>query len=176
VSDPAAPRAVLLTGVLGAGKTALAIELGDMLGERGAATAVIDLDWLGWWYPGTGSAIAPADLIVRNLEAVWRTFRTEGARYLVMARMIQSTDEVDRIKTVLGDASLVVVRVDASNDVIEARLRVRDTGAELAAHLEELSAMAAAVDQLQIEDLRIDNGGRPIRAVATDLLASLGWG
>jgi hypothetical protein len=175
VSEPAHVDAVLLTGTIGSGKTALAVELGELLGGRGHATAVIDLDWLGWFHPGAGGSPSPSDLIVRNLESVWPSFRSAGARYLVMARMIETAAEVERIGAALGGIPVTVVRVVASRDVIEARLRARDTGAELEGHLRELAAMDERLDALAVEDWTIDNGGRPIEAVAIDLVDRLGW-
>lgn len=174
VNQADAIKAVLLTGTIGSGKTALAVELGDVLGGRGLATAVIDLDWLGWWHAPVGAA-SPADLIVRNLEAVWPNFRAEGARYVVLARMLQEPGEIDALRRALPDADLTVVRVEAPPEIVEKRLRQRDTGAELAGHLNELAAMQRRVAELPAEDLRIDNGDRPIGEVATELLGRLGW-
>ena len=167
--------AVLLTGTIGSGKTALAVELGDVLGGRGHATAVLDLDWLGWFHPAPGATSAPADLIVRNLRSIWPNFRAEGVRYLVMARMIQTPAEVNAIRDALDGVSLTVVRVSASEETIEARLRARDTGAELAEHLRELALVNRGLDEMAIEDLSIENEGRLIRAVAEDVLDRLAW-
>jgi hypothetical protein len=167
--------AVLITGTIGSGKTALAVELGDVLGGRGHATAVIDLDWLGWFHPPAGATSAPTQLIVRNLASVWPNFRDEGARYLVMARMIQTAAEVEAIEAALGDVSPTVVRVSASEETIEARLRARDTGAELEGHLLDFAELNRQLDELAVDDLRIENDGRPIRDVADDLLVRLGW-
>lgn len=175
MSESADVRAVLLTGTIGSGKTALAIELGDVLGATGAGVAVMDLDWLGWFHPPAGSRVRPTDLIVRNLAAIWPNLRAEGARYLVLARMVQEAAEIDAIKGALPDATLTVVRVIAPPAVIEARLRKRDTGAELAGHLDEFAGLDGALDELQIDDLRIANEDAPIRYVAAELLGRLRW-
>ena len=42
------PLAVLLTGVLGVGKSTLAADLADLLDEAGVPVAALDLDWLTW--------------------------------------------------------------------------------------------------------------------------------
>jgi adenylylsulfate kinase-like enzyme len=175
VNHTEAVKAVLLTGTIGSGKTALAVELGDVLGGRGLATAVIDLDWLGWWHAPAGTPSSPADLIVRNLEAVWPNFRAEGARFVVLARMLQERSEIDALRKALPDADLTVVRVEAPHEIVEKRLRQRDTGAELAGHLKELAGMQRRVTELSAEDLRIENGDRSIADVATELLDRLGW-
>jgi adenylylsulfate kinase-like enzyme len=52
------PRALLLTGTVGIGKTTVAVAVGDLLREREVANAVVDLDELrrAWPSPpGTGS-------------------------------------------------------------------------------------------------------------------------
>jgi hypothetical protein len=169
-------QAVLLTGTIGAGKTALAIEAGEILGRSGLGVAVIDLDWLGWFHPPAGSShVTPADLIVRNLAAVWANLRAAGARFAVLARMVQEPGEIEGIRSALEGATLTVVRVEASAPVIEARLRRRDTGAELAEHLAEVARVGRALDALHVEDWRITNGDAPVAVAAAELLDRLGW-
>ena len=45
-------QAVLLTGVYGSGKTAVAEEIGTLMEERGVPYAALDLDWLAWFDAG----------------------------------------------------------------------------------------------------------------------------
>ena len=165
-------EAVLLTGAVGSGKTALAVELGAVLGGRGVGVAVVDLDWLGWVH---GARADPSNLILSNLEAILPNFRSTGVKRLVLARMVRSRAEIDAIKNALSDVSLTVVRVGAAPDVIERRLRRRDTGVELEEHLGEHAAMTAALDQAGLEDLRVENDDRPIAEVAAELVDRLGW-
>ena len=42
------PRALLLTGTVGAGKTTVAATVGDLLREHGVPNATVDLDELRW--------------------------------------------------------------------------------------------------------------------------------
>jgi adenylylsulfate kinase len=168
-------RALLLTGTIGSGKTALATEAGELLGERGTGTAVIDLDWLGWFHAPARSSVVLGDLIARNLDAVWPAFREAGATRVILSRMVLSASEVDAFRRALPGVDLTVTRVIASAPVIEERLRRRDTGSILEGHLVEAAAMTAQLDELGIEDLRIDNDGAPIREVALDLLRRIGW-
>jgi hypothetical protein len=166
-------KAALLTGTVGSGKTALAVEMAAALGDRGIATAVVDLDWLGWFHGSDDHAIG--DLIVENLIAVWPNFRSRGARRLVLARMLHSVDELEALKGALPGVDLVVVRVVASPDTIEERLRRRDTGAELAEHLDAAPGMTRVLDGLGLEDVRVTNEGRPVTEVAAEVLGRLGW-
>ena len=41
-------RALLVTGSVGAGKTAVLLALGELLAERDEPYALVDLDWLCW--------------------------------------------------------------------------------------------------------------------------------
>jgi len=50
--QPSGAKAVLLTGVYGSGKTAVAEEIASVLEEQGMAYAALDLDWLGWFDAG----------------------------------------------------------------------------------------------------------------------------
>lgn len=73
-----AVRAVLITGTIGSGKTALAAGMDEALAAKGVAAAIIDLDWLGWFQPASDSETTIDSLIVKNLQAVWPNYRSAG--------------------------------------------------------------------------------------------------
>ncbi len=75
-------QAVLISGTIGAGKTSVAVELGRLLEGRGAGTAVVDLDWLGWVHLSDDSPVSIDDVIVRNLADVWSNLRGAGITHL----------------------------------------------------------------------------------------------
>ncbi len=162
---------VLLTGTIGAGKTALAQEMAHVLEESSLATAVVDLDWMGWV---VGADAVIDEVIAANLKVVWPNLRSAGAERLIMTRAVHEPDAIQLFRKAVPDVELVVVRIVASPQVVMERLMKRDSGAELVEHLEETIEMARRMDGPGIGDIRIENEG-PIREVATRLLAQLGW-
>jgi chloramphenicol 3-O-phosphotransferase len=51
-ATPADLHAVLITGVFGSGKTSIAEEIADVLEGAGLPYALLDLDYLMWFYTG----------------------------------------------------------------------------------------------------------------------------
>jgi adenylylsulfate kinase len=166
---------VLLTGAIGVGKTAVAVELGALLEERGARPALLDLDWLGWLRPRPDSYWTIDELIARNLSAMWPNLRAAGADRLVLTRALRRSDQLAAIREALPDVALVVVRVNADAGTIEKRLRARDSGEILREHLSQAVEMAGELDSGRVEDFRVENDGRPVQEVAHELLRRLGW-
>ena len=64
---------------------------------------------------------------------------------------------------------MTVVRLTAPSETIEARLRGRDSPAELEEHLREAAEMNRAMDRLRLEDWAVDTGGLSIAAVAVQI-------
>jgi dephospho-CoA kinase len=168
--------AVLITGTIGAGKTAVATDIGECLAKRHLPTAVVDLDWLGWVTRlPAGDDHSIYELILRNLQAVWPNFRSAGVCCLVLVRAIQSREEVDALREALPDARIQVVRLTASPGTIAERLRKRDTGVILEEHLSEASEFTQILDEIRIDDIQVENEDRSVREVAMDVLGRLGW-
>lgn len=166
------PRALLLIGTMGSGKTTVMLELGRVLGARGEAYALVDLDWLAWVSPPEGSTLRVHDILAANLAAVAATFRRSGIRRLILARHVTRAEELEAIEAAIGrDVELAVVRLDAPSSLLESRLRARDTGSELDEHLAELRSAALP----DFPHAVVANDGRPAAAVSDDVLQAAGW-
>ena len=166
---------VLLTGTVGVGKTALATDAGAALAAEGRSSAVIDLDWLGWFDNGSSSSGDVEQLIQQNLAAVWPNFIARGVDHVILTRMVSAAEQIDAYRRCLENVRLSVVRVIASPQVIDERLRRRDAGEILAEHLGAQPRMTKDLDAAPIEDFRIVNDVRPLRKVTLELLQQLGW-
>src|SRR6266852_4820884 len=122
-----------------------------MLEQQGKPAAVVDLDWLGWLHLHP-SSISADQLIARNLAAIWPNLREAGMRYAVLARAMLGRDGLDALRDAVPDADLTVMRLNASPQTIERRLRLRDSGQELEEHLRESEHMTHVMDRAGLED------------------------
>ena len=102
-------RAVLLTGPVASGKTAVAQEMVSICEEHGLAAAAIDLDWLGW---STGGSLLVGELIARNLAAVAANYAAAGIEQVVLARAYVGESNLDAIKESLPRWKLAVVSLE----------------------------------------------------------------
>ena len=122
LTAPADARAVLVTGVYGAGKTTVAVELVDRLSAAGEAVAAIDLDWLGWYVaPVAWDEHEDPRLTLRNLAALRDAYLEAGVRTFVVAGAAREPSTVERVRSVLR-MPLEVVRLVVDADVIRSRL------------------------------------------------------
>ena len=114
-------------------------------------------------------------MLAENLRLIWPTFREAGVQRLVLARYIEDGAQLEEFRAALPGVELRVVRLVASESVIESRLRARDSGAQLAEHLAETAEFAARGESNALEDAVVDNGDRPLEEVAAEVLSVSGW-
>jgi adenylylsulfate kinase len=168
-------RAILLTGTVGSGKTSVAIEIGELLESGETPYALVDLDWLAWLRPAPSSLVTQRSALADNLGLIWPTFREAGVTRLVLARYVEDRAQLDDFRAVLPGVELFVVLLVAPHDVIERRLRARDSGAQLAEHLAEAATFAARAAEAALEDAVVENGERPLGDVAEQVLRAASW-
>jgi hypothetical protein len=165
-------RALLLTGGLATGKTAVAREVVAAAGEYALGVAAIDLDWLGW---ASGAALGVDELIGRNLSDVAANYAEAGIENLVLARAVLNPSSLQEITDALPGWEVTVVRLYASRPTLVRRLRARDSGAELAEHLAEIDESTGRAIEAAGSAPVVLNEKRPLREVALAVMRLARW-
>jgi hypothetical protein len=165
------PRAVLITGLFGTGKSSVAIEMADMLEGQELACAVVDLDWSCWgWARGSGRFGAQDD--AREPRSGRRELPRGRVRYFIFARSVRTSAELESLRSALS-MPLAVVELTEPFSEIERRL-APDITAARQEDLRDAKAWLTAGDGVGLGNLSVPND-RPVRAVASDILHRLGW-
>ena len=93
--------AVLLTGVYGAGKSSVAVELADILEKRGVPFAALDLDWLTW-FQGSGDDGTEGQRVLPGQSSSGRRQLPGRRRRAVHPRRVgHTTAEIDAIRAAI---------------------------------------------------------------------------
>jgi len=172
MGEGSGPEAVLITGAYGVGKTSLAEEMAELLEERGAAYAALDLDWLMWFDTGSEDRTAEHRVMLKNLTAVVANYLDAGVRFFILARSIRDRAELDSLKAELS-IPLRVLRLTLPLEEIERRL-ASDVTRGRQTDLKNAAAWIAARHGDGIEDRTVSND-RAIAEVAGEVLDWLAW-
>jgi adenylylsulfate kinase len=162
---------LLLTGTVGAGKTSVAVEIGERLEAAGLPYSVIDLDWLCWISPAPAGGRSVHDVLIEALAAVWPVHRAAGVQRLILARGLRDGAEIDSVRAAVPDVDLQVVQLVVDHDVVRRRLRERDTGAQLAQHLELLETL----DRGPLPGAHQMANAGDLSSCVEEVLRCLGW-
>lgn len=173
--DGSSVPTLLVSGTVGAGKTALADEVAVLLNEQQIPHGLIDLDWLCQLYPAPPEDRFRDDLMFRNLSAIWPHYRDIGVDYLVLARVIEDPAELERYQLAIPEADIKVVRVTAPPELLQQRLRQREVGSFYGRAWQRSQELTQALDSAEIESTVVANDGRPIREVALEVMDILDW-
>jgi hypothetical protein len=165
---------LLLTGTVGAWKTTVAWEINDVLAEREVGNAAVDLDGLvAQWPP---SSKWNNDLMFECLTALWPIYVAHGSTHLVLARVLEDPLDLDRYRAAIPGADITVCRILAPQDVRVDRLQRRMPPTPLRDwHLHRTGELHDILERAAYEDFTVENGDRPVRDVALEVLTKAGW-
>ena len=166
-----AAEGVLVTGAYGTGKTTAVEEMAGLLETADVPYAAFDLDWLAWANVDDHGPVSHR-LMLANVRDVVRNAREAGmTRYLFAGAIDDPTRIADLNEA--ADMSIRVVRLTAPIEVIARRLAASPTAGRQE-DLEIARAALVAGTDAGIGDLVVD-ADRPVREIATEILAWLGW-
>lgn len=169
------PAALLITGTVGAGKTTTAEQVGRQLGEAGTAYAVVDLDDIRRFWPMPPGDPFGVEIELANLTAMAANYLRAGAQRLVLAGVVETGAERERIQVAVG-VPLTVVRLRLPLAVVRQRLTTRHAGDTdiLTWHLARAAVLEEILDASRVADRVIDIDGLDPAEVAGRVLNSAG--
>lgn len=171
---PVAVPTLVLTGTVGSGKSVVAAEINDILAGLQVPNAAVDLDALVWQWPSTSTW--NDDLMFDNLASLWPNYRAHGATHLVVARVLEDRAELDRYRSAVPGAEITVCRLTTPEPLRLQRLHQRmPPGPSRDWHLARTVELEDILADLACEDFDVENGDRPVRDVALEVLVRAGW-
>lgn len=165
---------LLLTGTVGAGKTTILWQIDDALAEREIGNTALDLDLLVAQWPSTSKW--NQDLLFESIAALWPIHVAHGSTHLVLARVLEDHDDLRRYREVIPGADITVCRIVAPLEARIQRLYGRmPPGEPREWHLARTIELHDILERAALEDFVVENGERPVRDVAVEVLAKAGW-
>jgi predicted kinase len=163
----------MVTGPIGVGKTAVLREADALLIEAGARHATLELEHVArcWTIVTQDSR---AKLVYQNLASLWSNFVASGAARLLPGGLVEQRSELRRISAAVPGAAVTVVRLHASQPVLESRIRLREPGPP-ESELVGARWWAHHFDEVQLEDHLVETDDRPVREIAREVLQMAGW-
>jgi hypothetical protein len=171
--SPSSVSLLVITGSMGAGKSAVLAEASDLLAIQNIVHAAIDLDALG-----LAHLSVPAfndDVMYVNLESVCSNYAHVGVRRFLVARAVEDLSELELCRNSCKARNVVICRLTASLGSLRQRVRLREMGVlkdEFVARVDKLNAI---LDRAHLEDFMIANESRSVTDVAREMLIRAGW-
>jgi len=164
---------LIITGSMGAGKSAVLGEASDILALRHISHAAIDLDGLGLAY--LPSAASSDDVMYRNLQSICQNYAAAGVRRIVLARAMEDRVELESCRGVVLATNTMVCRLIAGIETMQRRVETRESGLAQQQYVARVSKLNAILDRARLENFVVVNENRSVSDVANEMLIKAGW-
>jgi hypothetical protein len=164
---------LIITGSMGAGKTAVLAEASDILAPRHMAHAAIDLDALGLAH--LPSSACKDDVMYRNLQSVCKNYSSLGVRRFLVARAMEDRSELELCRGVVSATSTIVCHLAASIETMQQRVKMRESGVSQRGYVARVAELNAILDRVRLEDFAVASECRSVTEVANEMLLKAGW-
>lgn len=145
------PRAIIITGPVGAGKTTTAMALAELLEHRDISCAMVDMDQLRWFHPTPSDDPFGSAVGLRHLAYMAQTWQELGIPTAILADVIET--DTDRHQAAMPGYAITVVRLELAMERLHDRLRGRETERQIAWHLNRAQELQTIMTNNNIGDL-----------------------
>ena len=164
---------LIITGTMGAGKTAAMSEASDILAQRQIVHAAIDLDALGLAH--LPSAASSDGAMYDNLRSICRNYGDLGVQRFLVARAIEDAAQLRLFRDILPAAHTIVCRITASIEAMKRRVQMRESGISLREYVARVATLNDILDRARLEDFAVTNENRSLTEIALEMLVKAGW-
>jgi len=166
---------VILSGPVGVGKTSVGQEISAQLEDRSVPHTFVDLDGLAQTYPRPQDDPYGSDLALKNLKAVWANAKDAGSLNLVVARVVETDEDVAAIAQVVPGAEPTVFQLSAADEVLVERVGRREMGSGHDWHANRAIELARSLKATGPCDHFIATDGRTIADIAGAIITKVDW-
>jgi hypothetical protein len=107
---------------------------------------------------------------------VWTNFSAAGVRRLILARAIQSSDDLDLFAQAIPGCDLAVCRISVDHATIVRRICEREPGLARAFLTRISNELDYAIAEFDLPGFKVQNGdGRSITDLAFEVLDQIDW-
>jgi predicted kinase len=164
---------LVITGSMGAGKSAVLAEASDILKLRDIAHAAIDVDSL---FLGHVPSVANNDdLMYANLRSVCRNYAAMGAQRFILARALETRAQLELCREITSATATTVCRLTASLETLRHRVKARESGVLQQEFVARVAELKSILDRARLEHFTVTNEDRPLNEVALEVLLKAGW-
>jgi hypothetical protein len=164
---------LVITGSMGAGKSAVLGEASDLLAHRGIVHAAIDLDALGLAHLPSGDGADAA--MYANLRSVCANYAALGVRKVLLARALESRAELDLCRDAVAAENTIVCRLTAGVPAMQQRVRARESGIEQQRYVDRVELLNGILDAARLEDFALENENCSLTGLAMEMLGTARW-
>lgn len=161
---------LVITGPVGSGKTTVGMAVSGLLDAAGVVHALVDIDRLAHLYPRPEHDPFAIEVATKNLAAVWSNYRSAGATCLIISDVVESTADLDRYRSAVPGAAILLVRLHASLPTLASRLRARETSGSLEWYLRRAEELTEQMEASVLEDVLVDTEDKSIAQIADEIL------
>ena len=134
--------------------------------------ALIDGDYLGMAYPAPDAF----GLAESNLGLIWANYERHGYTHLIYSQTVSVLHSSELREAMGGTGQPVGVLLTSSDETACARLSRRETGSELAIHIERSTLMARRLEAESPSWVhRVNTDNRSIQSIASEIIDLTNW-
>jgi hypothetical protein len=111
----------------------------------------------------------------RNLQSVCENYASLGVKRVLLARAMEDRAELELCRGAVSATNTVVCRLTASLEVMEQRVKRRESGVLQREYVARVAKLNDILDRARLEDFTVTNENRPLREVAYEMLLRAGW-
>ena len=166
---------LVLSGPVGVGKTTLGNEITAILEARGVPHSFVDLDGLAQSFPRPPDDPYGSRLALANLRDVWANCVATGSRNLILARVIETQQQLDLIRDCIPGSRPVLCQLRASDRTLVARVESRELGTGRDWHMARTLELARILETSAPADFSVDTEDRNPQDIAGETVSRVAW-
>ncbi len=166
---------LIISGPVGVGKTSTGNEVSGLLNSHKMAHSKVDLDALAETYPRPAGDRFGTRIALLNLRDIWTNCSASGSRNLIIPRVIETEEDVRKIKQAIPGARVTVCQLRAQDETLIERVRMREKGARRKWYEKRSHELSGTLAKSAPSDFTVDTEQRSIPDIAEEIFRRVQW-